>query len=223
MKISRKNLRQLIEAYIAGEDPSQVYKSAPAYKRAEDKSIKALSDIVSDKREAEKLFDNDPRQAQALASSFAEFSPEEEIAIEMGQERAYHDKGIESLGPTSMDSVSQEIYHYSHDGTEHVIDLKLDQAKAADVILSFLDRDVQEYLKKDIVNYGTVWELLDGPDNPAKNKFKKWMKASDDLNLHMQNELRANHPNVAASRSWSYGDINNKILEVSLEFYSQYG
>jgi hypothetical protein len=39
----------------------------------------------------------------------------------------------------------------------------------------------------------------------------------------MKNELKAKYPNIAAGRSWSYGDINNKILEVSLEFYSQYG
>lgn len=223
MKITRKNLRQLIEAYIAGGDPSQVYKADDAFNRAEDKTIKSLSDILADKHKAEKLFGNDPRQAQALAGSFEEFSPEEEVAIEMGKERAYDDKPIESLGPTSMDPVTQEIYHYSHGGTENVIDLKLDQKKAADVILSFLDRDVQDYLKKDIANYGTVWEMLDDHNNPARKKFLKWMNASSDLNLHMQNELRANHPNVAASRSWSYGDINNKILEVSLEFYSQYG
>ena len=222
MKISRKNLRQLIEAYIAGEDPSQVYKSAPAYKRAEDKSIKALSDIVSDKREAEKLFDNDPRQAQALASSFAEFSPEDEIAIETGQERAYHDKGIESLGPTSMDSVSQEIYHYSHDGTEHVIDLEIDQTIAADVILSFLDRDVQEYLRE-VPSEDNLWATLNDEHNPVSEKLSKWMKASKELNLHMQNELKTKYPNVAAGRAWSYGDINNRVLEVSLEYYLQYG
>ena len=214
---------ELFEAYIAGEDPSQVYKSAPAHKRAKDKSIEALGDILSDKHEAEKLFGNDPRQAQALAGSFAEFSPEEEVAIEMGKERAYDDKPIESLGPTSMDPVTQEIYHYSHGGTSNIIALKLDQKKAADVILSFLDRDVQDYLKKDITNYGTVWEMLDDHNNPARKKFLKWMKASSDLNLHMKNELKAKYPNIAAGRSWSYGDINNKILEVSLEFYSQYG
>ena len=213
---------ELWEAYIASGDPSQVYKSAPAYKRAEDKSIEALGDILSDRHEAEKLFSNDPRQAQALAGSFEEFSPEEEVAIEMGKERAYDDKGIESLGPTSMDPITQEVYHYTHGGDEHILELKIDQKKAADVILSFLDRDVQDYLKKDLVNYGNVWELLDGPDSPAKNKFLKWMKASSDLNFHMQNELSANHPNIAASRSWSYGDINNRVLEVSLEYYSQY-
>ena len=150
MKISRKNLRQLIEAYIAGEDPSHVYKSAPAYKRAEDKSITALGDALSDKHEAEKLFWNDPKQAQALAGSFAEFSPEEEVAIEMGEERAYdevyHNKGPESLGPTSMSPVYQEIHYEDNEGNEHTVSFKIDNEMAAAVIISFQDRDVQKHL-----------------------------------------------------------------------------
>jgi len=224
MKISRKNLRQLIEAYIAGEDPSQVYKADVAYERAKDKIIKAINAISPGK--GEKIFKSDPKQALALASSFKAFSPEEEASIGMGQERAYDevydDEGIESLGPTSMSPASQEIYHYSNDDTEHVIDLEISKKKAGDVILSFLDRNVQEYLRKDMVNYGAVQAMLDGPDSIAKEKFLKWMDASKALDLHMENELKTINPNVAAS-GWSMGDTNNKILEIAMEWYIRYG